>query len=79
MSWDPLVEDAFSPNLIFARRPNDEQRGFELLAHFRQRGTGWTDAKRQITAFLRSKTIDGAHVNQQVTNAERHLRPWLSD
>ena len=79
MSWDPLVEHTFSPNLLFASRPNDEQRAFELLAGFRQQGTGWTDAKRQIIAFLRSKTIDGAHVNQQVINAERYLRPWLTD
>ena len=79
MAWDQQLERAFSPNLSFAAHPTDEQSAFDWLVQLRQQKVGWVEAKRQITEFLRSQTMDSAHIAQQVANAEQRLRPWLLD
>jgi hypothetical protein len=80
MSWDKQVPGCFgSADLIFAGHPLDENRAFEWLTDLRRRGIGWKAAREQLKEFLKSKNARDEHIEQQLKEAERLMKPWLLD
>ena len=80
MAFEKELHGCFgNSDLIFAGHPADENRAFAWLVSLRQRGLGWSEAKRQMTEFLQSKQASPAHIDQQLRKWEPAMKPWLLD
>ena len=63
----------------FAMHATDENLAFELLKRLRDEQVGWQNVEDEIRLYLNAKTSENDWVEQQLSRAEAHFKPWLSD
>jgi hypothetical protein len=79
MSWDKQLPNCFSNSLLFVSHPLEEDRAFEWLVDLRRRGISWEAVREQVVQYLKSKKAQPQHIESQLKDVERHMRPWLLD
>ncbi len=80
MEWDHELPGCFAAMTApFGLHPNDEERAFNWLTSLRERKIGWSAAKVQIEAYLKSHGVRGDEFAKQVERARAKLEPWLRD
>lgn len=79
MTWDHRLPGCFG-NIdgLFAIHWCDEERAFDWLVTLRSRKIGWEEAKAQIEGYLKDDGCGADHIVEQVSAAEKKLRPWLA-
>jgi hypothetical protein len=78
MSWDSVVPSLLM-NSYFCSHPGEEKRAFEWLTDLRRRSIGWTDARAQLEAYMSSVPWSRQLIGDNLSRAEKMLRPWLLD
>jgi hypothetical protein len=80
MEWDHELPGCFAAMTApFGLHPNDEERAFNWLTSLRERKIGWSAAKTQVEAYLKSRGVRGGEFTKQVERAGAMLQPWLRD
>ena len=80
MAWDKQLPGTFSSTALeFASHPLDEDRAFAWLIDLRTRNVGLKDVKQQVEDYIKLKNATAAHIDRQLKEVERFMKPWLLD
>jgi hypothetical protein len=63
---------------VFAGHPSDEAEALALLNHCFKKGIPLSDVEAEVTAFLKAKPANAAHIKKQLTQVRKFFSPWLA-
>ena len=78
MQCEDLIMGCFAGKQAnFAEHDLDRDRAFVYLTCARRHNLTWSDVKAQIRRYLEKEGVEPGVIINQVSRAERYLRPWL--
>lgn len=78
--WIEKLHGCFGDeDMVFAGRPADEGRAFELLKFLRKNDIRWTQFKKQFEDYLVTKKCAKPHIDEQLKRAAAFFRAWIAD
>ena len=76
--WDQAVAGLFN-GTYFSGNQSDNDKAFAWMCDLRSRKIGWKKARGQLEAYLLSQKLGTKYIEDQLSRAEKMMKPWLSD
>lgn len=62
---------------IFSGHPSEEAEALKLLNTCFKKGIKLADIEAEVTAFLKTKPANAAHIKKQISRVRKYFSAWL--